>query len=269
MMDGVHVTDAWRLGPRTAGRTRDGSALVASGTYQVTNDVSERLLNALPDIVLVPKAHAPKPAMDFLAYEVGNDGPAQQVLLDRLLDIALVATLRAWFARPGTAAPGWYRAHGDPLAGLAFRLIHEDPAHPWTVAALSARGRRLESRLRAPVHHPGRRTTHDLPDRLAHRARCRPAPCHRPHHPSHRASGRLCQCVSALSVAFKRIRGVSPQRYRAGEGSAAHGWGGAGRRILNPAATRSPTSGVVEALGRPPRDARTVLTEAARVGAWA
>ncbi|GAA1752488.1 NmrA family NAD(P)-binding protein [Agromyces humatus] len=31
----------------------------------------------------------------------------------------------------------------------------------------------------------------------------------------------------------------------------------------------SPTSGVLEALGRPPRDARTVLTEAARVGAWA
>ena len=31
----------------------------------------------------------------------------------------------------------------------------------------------------------------------------------------------------------------------------------------------SPTSGVLEALGRPPRDARTVLAEAARVGAWA
>ena len=31
----------------------------------------------------------------------------------------------------------------------------------------------------------------------------------------------------------------------------------------------SPTSGVFEALGRPARDARTVLTEAARVGAWA
>ncbi|WP_448808839.1 NmrA family NAD(P)-binding protein [Agromyces bauzanensis] len=30
----------------------------------------------------------------------------------------------------------------------------------------------------------------------------------------------------------------------------------------------SVTSGVLEALGRPPRDARTVLTEAARVGAW-
>ncbi|WP_448003258.1 hypothetical protein [Agromyces bauzanensis] len=30
----------------------------------------------------------------------------------------------------------------------------------------------------------------------------------------------------------------------------------------------SPTSGVLEALGRPPRDARTVLTEAARVRAW-
>ena len=31
----------------------------------------------------------------------------------------------------------------------------------------------------------------------------------------------------------------------------------------------SPTSGVFEALGRPARDARMVLTEAARVGAWA
>ena len=31
----------------------------------------------------------------------------------------------------------------------------------------------------------------------------------------------------------------------------------------------SVASGVLEALGRPPRDARTVLTEAALVGAWA
>ena len=219
-MDGVDVTDAWRLGPRTAGRTRDGSALVASGTYQVTNDVTERLLNALPDIVLVPAADAPKPAMDFLAHEVGNDGPAQQVLLDRLLDIALVATLRAWFARPGTAAPGWYRAHGDPLAGPALRLIHEDPAHPWTVDGLAAEvgGSRaaFARRFTTLVGEPP--MTYLTGWRIARAADLL------------RATDLTIEAIAhqvgyanafALSVAFKRIRGVSPQRYRAGDGSAA------------------------------------------------
>ena len=158
-MDGVDVTDAMQLGPRTAGFTGDGSARVASGTYQVRNDVTQRLLNALPDIVLVRAADAPQPAMAFLAQEVGNDGPAQQVLLDRLLDIALVATLRAWFAQPDAAAPGWYRAHGDPLAGPALRLIHDDPAHPWTVADLAAEvgGSRAAFARRSPhwsANHP-------------------------------------------------------------------------------------------------------------------
>lgn len=43
--DGVDVTDELSLGPRTAG-TPDGSAVVASGTYQVAGDVSTRLLDA-------------------------------------------------------------------------------------------------------------------------------------------------------------------------------------------------------------------------------
>ena len=68
-----------------------------------------RLLNALPDIVLVPEAEVQGPVMALLTHEVGSDGPAQQVVLDRLLDIALISTLRAWFAlqdterRAGTA----------------------------------------------------------------------------------------------------------------------------------------------------------------------
>ena len=67
-------------------------------------------------------------------------------MLDRLLDLLLIAVLRAWFARPEADAPGWYRAYGDPVVGRALRLLHHNPAHPWTVA--DARATRPASRAR-------------------------------------------------------------------------------------------------------------------------
>ena len=215
-VDGIDVTDALQLGPRTSGYTRAGSAIVASGTYQVGNDVTERLLNALPDIVLVPRVDAQNPALQFLAHEVDNDGPAQQIVLDRLLDIALVTTLRAWFAQPAVAAPGWYRAYSDPLAGPALRLIHDDPAHPWTVATLAAKAgcsrAAFARRFTALVGEPPMtyvagwrialaadllRTSEITIETIAHQVGYANA--------------------FALSVAFKRIRGVSPKQYRASE----------------------------------------------------
>jgi len=38
---------------------------------------------------------------------------------------------------PRGNAPGWYRAHADPVVGHALRLIHHNPGHPWTLAELS------------------------------------------------------------------------------------------------------------------------------------
>ncbi|MEV4171205.1 AraC family transcriptional regulator [Nonomuraea sp. NPDC049709] len=214
-MDNVDITDDLRLGPRTSGHNPDGSAIVASGTYQVSGDVSERLLNALPDIVLVPRASTQAPIMELLAQEVSSDGPGQQVVLDRLLDLALIATLRAWFARPEAQAPGWYRAQSDPLIGPALRLIHDDPAHPWTVASLAgkvgASRAAFARRFATLVGEPP--MTYLTGWRMALAADLL------------RASESTIDSVArhvgyanafALSVAFKRVRGVSPSRHRAG-----------------------------------------------------
>ena len=46
-------------------------------------------------------------------------------------------SLRASFARPGAGAPAWYRAQSDPVVGRALKLMHIDPGHAWTVAALA------------------------------------------------------------------------------------------------------------------------------------
>ncbi|GIH96356.1 AraC family transcriptional regulator [Planobispora siamensis] len=214
-VDGADITEDLRLRPRTTGDAPEGAAIVASGTYQVSGDVSERLLNALPEIVLVPRPGAQAPIMELLAQEVNGDGPGQQVVLDRLLDLALIATLRAWFARPEARAPGWYRAQSDPLIGPALRLIHENPARQWTVASLAEKvgasraafARRFATLVGEPpmAYLTGWRMT--LAADLL------------------RSSETTIDSVArhvgyanafALSVAFKRVRGVSPSRHRAG-----------------------------------------------------
>ncbi|MQA03469.1 MAG: helix-turn-helix domain-containing protein [Streptosporangiales bacterium] len=213
-MDGVDVTADLQLGPRTSGHSQDGSAVVASGTYQVTGDVGGRLLTALPAVVLVPREDAQLPVLDLLAVEVGREEPGQQVVLDRLLDLTLIATLRAWFARPDAEAPGWYRAQSDSLVGPALRLIHDDPAHPWTVASLATKvgGSRaaFARRFTALVGEPpmtyltGWRITLAA-DLLRHTDATVDTVARKVGYAN----------AFALSVAFKRARGVTPRQHRA------------------------------------------------------
>lgn len=217
-MDGVDITADLRLAPRTSG-TPDGSAIVASGTYGVGGDVTDRLLNALPTVVLVPSGDAQFPIVDLLAREVSKDDPGQQVVLDRLLDLALIATLRAWFDRPDAAPPGWYRAQSDPLVGPAIQLLHDDPARPWTVASLAG----LAGGSRAAFAR--RFTTLVGEPPMTYLAGWRIALAADLLRGTNATIDAIARSVGyanafALSVAFKRVRGVSPSEHRAGESAA-------------------------------------------------
>ncbi|GAA2582415.1 AraC family transcriptional regulator [Actinomadura fulvescens] len=125
------------LGPRTYGFTADGSDLFVTAEYAMRGDVCERLLRALPELAVVPRAPEFVPLLDLLATEIVREEPGQQVILDRLLDMLLVRVLRSWFARPDAEPPAGYRALGDPQIGRALRLLHDEPAKPWTVAGLA------------------------------------------------------------------------------------------------------------------------------------
>lgn len=74
----------------------------------------------------------------LLAEEIRGTDPGQQTVLDRLLDLLLVAALRAHWTAPQVTAPGWYRALSDPVAGPALAALHQAPARSWTVADLAA-----------------------------------------------------------------------------------------------------------------------------------
>ncbi|AXB42519.1 AraC family transcriptional regulator [Amycolatopsis albispora] len=116
-----------------------GTTTLIVGAYPARGEISSRLLDALPVVLRVDAGDDPDPVQDHLAAEVAVDAPGQQVVLDRLLDWLLVCTLREWFDRPGGEPPAWWAAQRDPVVGQALRLIHAEPAAPWTVATLAKR----------------------------------------------------------------------------------------------------------------------------------
>jgi len=68
----------------------------------------------LPQLVVLRDGEWDCPVIPLLAAEIGKDDFGQEAVLDRLLDLLVVAVLRAWFARPEGARP---------RAGIAHRPI--------------------------------------------------------------------------------------------------------------------------------------------------
>ena len=136
-LDGRSVAAAMDQGVRTWGNSADGATVVLTGTYQADGEISRRLLDALPQLIVLRDGEWHCPVIPLLAEEIGKDDVGQEAVLDRLLDLLVVAVLRAWFARPEANAPAWYAAHTDPVVGRALRLLHNNPAHPWTVGNLA------------------------------------------------------------------------------------------------------------------------------------
>ncbi|MER5804469.1 MULTISPECIES: AraC family transcriptional regulator [Streptomyces] len=109
------------------------------GAYQFSGDVGSGLLDALPQVMTLSAADddSLRDVITLLSRELVRTELAQQIVLDRLLDLLLVLAIRSDFRHSATA-PRWYRASADPRLGAALRAMHETPAHPWTVPELAA-----------------------------------------------------------------------------------------------------------------------------------
>jgi AraC-like DNA-binding protein len=125
------------IGVRTWGNSASGATRSVICAYEGRSEVSARLLDALPAVLVLGAEEWDSPLVDLLATEAGCDGPGQEGYLDRLLDLLLIAVLRTWFDR-NENAPTWWHAEHDPVVGPALKLIYNNPDHPWTVANLAA-----------------------------------------------------------------------------------------------------------------------------------
>ena len=109
-----------------------------TGTYTTAGQISHRILDVLPTVIVLRETDWDSLLVALLADEMGKNDVGQDVVLDRLLDLLVVAALRAWLSTEHGQTPQWYAAHRDPVVGHAMRLIHNNPAHAWSVANLAA-----------------------------------------------------------------------------------------------------------------------------------
>nr|WP_131741595.1 AraC family transcriptional regulator [Actinomadura roseirufa] len=208
------AADGLTVGARTCAVSETGSAVLLSGAYESRTGISDRLLGALPDALTVPDGAGGRPLLGLVTAEVERDRQGQRAVLDRLLDLMLVSTLRAWFDGRDAGAPAWYRVRDDSLTGAALRLMHDDPSHPWTVEELAARigvsRAALARRFTAEVGEPP----------ITYLARWRMALAADLLRGTDATVGSIARRVGyagtfAFSAAFKRHRGTTPTRYRA------------------------------------------------------
>ncbi|MFG1874486.1 AraC family transcriptional regulator [Sphaerisporangium sp. NPDC049003] len=211
--EGEPLAQAMDLGVRTWGNSPSGSAVMLTGTYQMRGEINRRLLAALPTLLVLPGDAWDCPFIALLGDEIVKDEPGQEAVLDRLLDLLLIAVLRAWFSRPEAGAPAWYRAHSDPVVGKALRMLHNNPGHPWTVATL-AEGTGVS---RAALARRFTDLVGESP--MAYLTGWRLALAADMLRESDATVGAVARQVGygssfALSTAFKRVHGVSPQDHR-------------------------------------------------------
>ncbi|MFF3565413.1 AraC family transcriptional regulator [Streptomyces sp. NPDC002574] len=129
-----------------------GSGTVSIGTgparsrilcadYAHDRTVSTQVLTLLPAVVHLRAADDPdglaQDTVRLLGRELAAPRAATGVVLDRLVDVLLVHVLRAWLASGGTSVPSWLGALDDPVVAAAVTKLHEEPARPWTTAALA------------------------------------------------------------------------------------------------------------------------------------
>lgn len=136
--DGRDVAQEMDLGVRTWGNDPNGPVVMLIGTYQLHGEVSRRLLDVLPGHLVLSGEDAPdrlRALVTLLGDEVVTDEPGQEVVLDRLLDLLLVAVLRTWFAHSGRARRGTgrtaIRSSGRPCGCCTTIRLARGRWPPW------------------------------------------------------------------------------------------------------------------------------------------
>lgn len=211
---GNSMLEAMTHGVRTWGNDPAGATVFLVGAYEHLSDISDRLLRALPPVLRLSRDDWASPLVPLLCDEVVVDEPGQAAVLDRLLDLLITAVLKAWFAQQDTQRPAWWRHQGDRLVERALRLMHDQPAHPWTLDALAAEAGASRAALARRFHdlvgEPPMTFLKHWRMALAADLLCQPEA----------TVSRVAEQVGyatpyAFSAAFKRVRGVSPTQYRA------------------------------------------------------
>ena len=188
------------------------------GAFQFGNATANPILSVLPPLLHLRACAGQidvwlEPTLKLLTHEAREAREGTGAIVTRLTDIIFIQAVRAWIAAQPPGAGGWLGALRDKHIGAALRLMHREPARPWTVAALASAVGMSRSPFAArftalvdtaPLTHLTRRRMHlaagDVRD-------------------GHATLREIAERVgyaseASFSKAFKRQFGVAPREYR-------------------------------------------------------
>ena len=210
---GKDLQTSMNHGLRTWGNASTGETTMLIGTYGTDAEIGAAVTTALPRIALVPAGKVSPSLLGFMEGEITSDAPGQGSTIDRLLDVLLVHSIRAWAGLHPEAARGWLAGGTDPLIARALAFFHESPAEAWGLESLAQRlnvsRATLAGRFRAGVGEPPMTYLTNWRMLLASELLADPR----------LTTTQIAAKVGygspfALSTAFKRRFGVSPAGYR-------------------------------------------------------
>lgn len=210
---GDHLELTLSQGVRTWGNSPHGDTVLLIGSYQTEAAAGQFVTSALPALAAFTAGEVDPALLGLLEGELACPGLGQESALDRILDLLLLHLVRVSVRRSEDEVPNWAAGTRDPVVALALRLLHEEPAAPWTVAELARRAHvsraTMAARFRAAVGQPP--MTYLTAWRLALAA-------------DRLAAGNATTAVIAeevgysnaftFSTAFTRVYGTSPTGYR-------------------------------------------------------
>jgi len=155
----VDITSLLRRKPRMLRYGGGGDATrFICGYLECDPRLCRPILNALPRVLKVSlRCDA---GMDWLessihyaVAEAASPRPGGAGMLAKLSELLVVETLRRYMAQLAPEQTGWLAGLRDRIVGKALSLMHESPAHPWTVEALARQAHASRSVLAERFTH--------------------------------------------------------------------------------------------------------------------
>jgi AraC-like DNA-binding protein len=118
----------------------DPKLLMLCGAFHFEYPHDFPLIQRLPTLIHIPGEQG-RMAPDFvdimrlIARESASQQPGAAVMQRRLTELLFIQVIRLWIGQQASA--GWAGALGDQPISAALDLIHQSPAHKWTVNELA------------------------------------------------------------------------------------------------------------------------------------
>lgn len=117
---------------------------LVGGHFQFDPQVSHPFLNSLPSVVHIPRFgtsyhHLLDHTAHLILTELTDAKPGSDVMLRNLAEMLFVSIIRAYLEQT-VPQNSFLTALNNPKISQVLRLMHEAPAHAWTVESLARSG---------------------------------------------------------------------------------------------------------------------------------